>query len=258
MSDLETILTSSVYTRDSSSGVLTPNERQARIRVKNNVGLQFILKQANGADEVFDFGSQTIEDYVAGSSKQAVAGDMNLGAVAGSEDGGNPKFLASVMGNVLGDGLTKDANYLGGVIGHYSITGAKATTYPAGAVLAGIGDGVTQCDGAVVAYIDGDSGITNAGAAFKVRNNNSTPGSGFNFGVDLFDAAHDGYLAVAYLTADIRLEKANAIKSGSVDPSAGGGVDLPQGSIFLRINGAIGSTVYYKRGAAATDWTAVA
>lgn len=151
-----------------------------------------------------------IEEETPTGSYQSVAFDLTIGADSGSADGTNPKYIGTAMFNLLGADLTasKDANYLGGVIGAYSITGTKRTTYPAGAILGQITDGVTQADGAFVAYIDGDSATTTAGAAYKVRNNNSTAASGFDFGVDLQDAAHDGYAAVDkdfYLKAPMRL-----------------------------------------------------
>lgn len=141
--------------------------------------------------------------YSGTSSFQPVGIDLNLAAAAGSTGG---KFLSPVMGNVLGTNLTKAGNYIGGLIGHYNIAGSNATTYPSGAVLGGIGDGTTTAKGAFVAYIDGDSALTTANAAFKVMGNNSTGGSQFAYGLDLFDASHDGFNAVSYTTADIRFQ----------------------------------------------------
>jgi hypothetical protein len=144
------------------------------------------------------------ETYVDSHSHQSDAADLTLDSKAGSSTSGSPKYLASSMWNVFGDTLTRTANYIAGVIGAYSVTGTKSSTYPTGAVLAQITDGVTDVDGAVVAYIDGDSSQTNAGAAFTVRNNNSTPGSGFAFGVDLKGPTHDGYPAVAFIDGEMR------------------------------------------------------
>jgi hypothetical protein len=162
-------------------------------------------------------GVEIAASYASAGSFQPVAVDLTPSATAGSGDGADPDFVAAIMGNLLGEDLTADANYLGGLIGHYSVTGAKATTYPAGAVLAGISDGVTEADGAFVAYIDGDGSQTNAGAAFKVRHNNSTVGSGFSYGLDLYDAAHDGYNAVDFVTADIRLHNQMVIHNDEAD-----------------------------------------
>src|SRR3990170_5168977 len=164
-------------------------------------------------------GQTTTHRYGETGSYQAVAADLNLDAGAG--DSTNPKFIGAVMGNLLGDALTKTKNYLGGLIGHYSVTGARATTYPAGAVLAGIGDGSDLADGAVVAYVDGDSALTKANAAFKAMSNNSTPGSGFDFGLDLLGAAHDGYPALAILKADLRLSSDVCHLSGAGAPVNG-------------------------------------
>lgn len=141
-----------------------------------------------------DGGVEAAPTYGGDSSFQTVAGDLNLEPAVG--DNADTHFYAGGMFSVLGAALTKTKNYLGGVIGAYGLTGTKATTYPSGAVLAQVSDGVTEVDGAVVAYIDGDSAVTHADAMFKVRCNNSTPGSGADFGLDLQDASHDGYLPV--------------------------------------------------------------
>lgn len=134
-------------------------------------------------------------EYDAVGSFQPIAPDLNLAAGAGSDDGADPSYLGTIMGNVLGADLTEDSNYIGGVIGAYSVTGAKASNYPTGAVLAQITDGVTEVQGAVTAYIDGDGTQTNANAAFAIMQNNSVPGSGFDWVVDGHGEAHDGYNA---------------------------------------------------------------
>lgn len=190
-------------------------------------------------------GSQYVEagvecTYAGTDSFQGHWVDLTLGAGAGSADGGDPSYLAAYMGNLLGESLTDDANYLAGVLGAYSVTGNKATTYPAGAVLAQITDGVTQADGAVVAYIDGDGSQTNAGAAFKVKSNNSTAASGFDFALDAQDAAHDGYQAVDsafYKKGIMRLTEDICVLVGTATPTdgtSGTGADIAgKGSMHL-------------------------
>ena len=173
--------------------------------------------------------------YAGTGSFQAVAPDLNLDPAAGSADGSNPKFIAAMMGNLIGAMLTKDANYLAGVIGAFSVTGTKATTYPAGGVLAQISDGVTEADGAVVAYVDGDSAVTKANAAFKAMSNNSNAGSGFDYGLDLTSPAHDGYNDLAILKSDIRMSSDVCMFSGAtapVDGTTGAGFAGP-GSLYI-------------------------
>ncbi len=227
-----------------------------------NAGLKW-----NSADEVLEIvgglGLPLFEEYAAAGSHQIVAADLEPSATAGSSDGADPDFIAAIMGNLIkaSGGMTSDANYLAGVIGHFSIVGTVASTYPTGAVLAGIGDGVTDCHGAVVAYIDGDSAQTNCGAMFKVMSNNSTAASGPDFGMDLQDAAHDGYQAVNrafYKKAEIRLTgdaliftNAGAPSDGvTLDNVAGRGslcIDVTNG--FLYINtGTITDSVWTKVG----------
>lgn len=198
--------------------------------------------------------------YSGKSSYQDVGVDLTLGAAAGKT--GDTAFLAPIMGNVFGSTLTKLGNYLGGLIGHYSITGTKATTFPAGAVLAGIGDGVTAADGAVVAYIDGDSAQTNCGAMFKVRSNNSTPGSGPDFGLDLQDASHDGFQpvdAAFYKSAPVRLVGDVCLLVGSGNPTngtTGAGVTGP-GSLYFDVAIATKAVYVNSNTKASPTWTAL-
>src|SRR6185369_13612472 len=64
-------------------------------------------------------------------SFQTVAADLNLDAAAGNV-ASNPKFLAGVMGNAIGDSLTKAGAYIAGVIAALAVTGTKATHYQVG------------------------------------------------------------------------------------------------------------------------------
>ena len=214
------------------------------------------LRRALTEDKIADELQETVDDatlnvaniqsgsneYSSEDSHQVLGPDMNVSADVGSDDGGDPSFISTIMGNLIGDALTKAANYLAGVIGAYSVTGAKATSYPAGAVLAQISDGVTEADGAVVAYVDGDSGLTKANAAFKAMSNNSTAGSGFDFGLDLTSPAHDGYNALAILKADLRLSNdvCTLQKAGSpVDGTSGDGAGFAgPGSLCIDTAGA--------------------
>jgi hypothetical protein len=176
-------------------------------------------------------------NYSGTGSFQPIGIDLNLAAAAGGTTG---KFLAPIMGNIFGTNLSKAGNYLGGVIGHYNIAGTSATTYPNGAVLGGIGDGTTTAKGAFIAYIDGDSALTTARAAFKVMSNNSTPGSRFDYGVDLFDNAHDGFNAVSYGTADIRFSGGATLSlltgTASLDFGAWSGTDCQ--TLTITVTGA--------------------
>jgi hypothetical protein len=186
-------------------------------------------------------------------SFQPIGADLELAAAAGSAADDNPKFLAAGMGNLLGDGLTKDANYLAGLIGAYSVTGAKATKYPSGGLLGIIMDGVTDVDGGVVAHIDGDSGVTKANAAFKAKMTNSNAGSGFDFGLDLYDPAFGSYIELPMLKADLRLSKEVCVLSNAGVPGAGVGAGVAgPGSLCIdRTN----KKAYINGGSKATpDW----
>lgn len=214
--------------------------------------------------QVQDHSCIEIEQTAGGPrSKQGLAADLTLQSDSG-KGSGNTAQMGGVMGNVFNAGIpaanmSLAGNYLFGVQGAYSITGTGASTFPTGAVLAQIGDGSTDAKGAVVAFIDGDGAVTKAGAAYKVMNNNSTGGSGFNYGVDLSDATHDGFPAVAYLKADQRLSNGQEFYTGSATTRAA--VRAQAGT-----QGAVGSAYFssagkqYTKVAAAgadTDWQRV-
>lgn len=194
-------------------------------------------------------------NYTGTGSFQPVGIDLNLGTAAGGTTG---KFIAPIMGNLFGNNQTKAGNYYGGLVGHYNIAGTNATTYPSGAVLGGIGDGTTTAKGAFIAYIDGDSAQTNAGAAFKVMHNNSTAASKFTYGLDLYDPARDGYNAVSYANADVRLTNEICILSGSgvpVDGVSGTGAGFAgTGSLYVRTTGVLYINTNTK---ASPTWTVV-
>lgn len=217
--------------RPSLNGALQTVENGTTVAVASGAAIDV----KNGGEVKFS------DTYSGTSSYQPIWGDLTLAAAAGSTDG---KFLAPFMGNVFGTNLTKAGNYIGGVIGHYSVDGTNASTYPVGAVLGGITDGTTTADGAFVAYIDGDSASTTARSGFKVMTNNSTASSGFDFGVDLQDAAHDGYAAVDedfYLKAPMRLVKdvVFLVNDGApVDGTSGSGAgNAGPGSLFFDTSG---------------------
>lgn len=140
--------------------------------------------------------------YAGTGSFQPIGPDLNLDAAAGSST--DSKYIAVGMFNVIGDALTKTKTYIAAVIAKLSITGTNLSTYPRAAIAAEIGDGVTEASAAFCAVLGGDSALTTATAAFGVDLQNSTPGSGFAFGVDLSRATHDGYPANSFTDSDLR------------------------------------------------------
>lgn len=160
-----------------------------------------------------------------------------------------PVVGAGVFGRVNGSTptLTAGTAYLGGTFGYYGITGSINNTHPKGGVIGVIGAVTTSADAAVLALIDGDTGVTTAGAAFGVRYTNSTSGSGFGYGLDLYSAAIGSYLPVSYATADIRLSSGAVIKTGAGVPGATtcNTATAPNGSLYINTSASSASTVLY-------------
>lgn len=125
--------------------------------------------------------------YADGGSFQPIGPDLELDPDAGTSDAGDSSFLAPIMGNLIGEDLTQEHNYLAGLIGALSVIGTRATVLPMAAVLAILMDGVTEADGIVTAHIDGSdpSAETRARAAFAVSILNNHEDSGVDYGLDL-------------------------------------------------------------------------
>jgi hypothetical protein len=130
---------------------------------------------------------------------------LNVESSFGSNDPNNPASAQAVRGRITGTNLTGNSNYLTGVTGQYLITGTNASDFLKTGVLGVVGDQTTTADAAVVAYLDGDGGLTTAGAAYGVSMKNSTSGSGFDYGLDLqwIDLGLTG-LDAPFKQADIR------------------------------------------------------
>ena len=110
---------------------------------------------------------------------------LTVSSAFGSSDPNSPASAQGLRGRITGSNLTGNSNYLTGVTGQYLITGTNASNFIKAGVLGVVGDQTTTADAAVVAYLDGDGGLTTAAAAYGVSMKNSTGGSGFDYGLDL-------------------------------------------------------------------------
>jgi hypothetical protein len=122
---------------------------------------------------------------VGGGATIGVRSILAIDSAFGSNDANDPASAQAVRGRVTGSNLTKTRNYVTGVTGQYLVTGTNASEFINTGLLGVVGDQTTTANAAVVAYLDGDGGLTTAGSAYGVSMKNSTPGSGFDYGLDL-------------------------------------------------------------------------
>lgn len=189
--------------------------REARVK-----GLRY-NQWMESLDDLPIFGE--VVEWDRAQAMQAIGGNLGLAAAVGSSTSTAPVYLAGGMFEVFGGAdvgttvnLSATANMIAALIGKYSHRGTNASTYPGAAVRAEIGDRTTAAYAAVLAVVGGDLGVATAPAAFSVDNQNSTPTSGFLYGLDLLgNGAHDGYPALAFRSggADIRLNSGGLIVS---------------------------------------------
>lgn len=240
--------------------------------IQSSGGSSVLISQSDGTV------SASSASYAASTSKQAVSGDLNLAAGAGTSTALTSAYLAGGMGNVLLDGsLTNTENIVAGLIGKYNITGTNASTYPKAGVVGEIsgaktGQTSSSADGAFVAVIGGDEGTVRARAAYTVDFNNTGTHNGnasyFNFGLDLQGpGSHSGYMTGRYQDGFARLGGiySNAgtletvadlcILGGTSAPTDGasgtGAGQCGAGSAYYRQAGA-SSNVYINRGTKAS------
>jgi hypothetical protein len=100
---------------------------------------------------------------------------------------------------------------MAGVVGKFAVIGTYANNALMAGVMGIINTNTLSGDAAVMAFMDGDSGVTTCRAAFGVAMAQTTPGSGFEFGIDLKmqDPIADGGGSsgvIAYTKANIRME----------------------------------------------------
>jgi hypothetical protein len=124
-------------------------------------------------------------NVVGGGATVGVRSILAIDSAFGSNDANDPASAQAVRGRVTGSNLTKTRNYVAGVTGQYLVTGTNASEFINTGLLGVVGDQTTTANAAVVAYLDGDGGLTTAGSAYGVSMKNSTPGSGFDYGLDL-------------------------------------------------------------------------
>src|SRR3990167_8982540 len=160
------------------------------------------------------------------SSRQTVQADAIFSGFTGG-------YGAGVMGNAVSGTIGAGNSIIGGLIGKYNLADSSPSDHPQGAVIGEIGEDVgdtTLPDGAFIAVLGGDTEAVDAGAAYTVRYLNSTVGSQFNYGLDLFGAAIYSYLTVSYATADIRLQNSETISNAT-----NGVIDMSGAAVLNRI-----------------------
>jgi hypothetical protein len=174
---------------------------------------------------------------VGGGATVGVRSILAIDSAFGSNDANDPASAQAVRGRVTGSNLSKTRNYVAGVTGQYLVTGTNASEFINTGLLGVVGDQTTTANAAIVAYLDGDGGLTTAGSAYGVSMKNSTPGSGFDYGLDLqFINLDIAGTTTPFKQADIRFNNgvelvanvANTISLGA-SLTVNGNLTLPEG-----------------------------
>jgi hypothetical protein len=133
----------------------------------------------------------------------------------GSSDYTVPGEAFSVFGRVQSGAPfaavpTTTFNHMAGTVGEFAVIGTYANFGLMAGVMGTINTNTLSGDAAVMAFMDGDSGVTTCRSAFGVAMAQTTAGSGFEYGIDLkmqdpvLDAGGPSGV-IPYKTAEIRL-----------------------------------------------------
>ena len=175
---------------------------------------------------------------VGGGSDVGAASTLSIDPAFGSNDWNDPASAQAVRGRVTGSNLTKTHNYIIGATGTYNVTGTNASLFPKVGLFGVIGDTTTTADAAIMAFVDGDSGETRAGAAYGVGMINSTANSGFDYGLDLqFFNSGVPNTTHPFKQADVRLNNGVLIKSVDTAVVDGDATTLAVGTVVLTSHG---------------------
>ena len=134
----------------------------------------------------------------------------------GSSDYQSPGEALAVFGRVqtgapFATVPSTNFNYMAGVAGEFAVIGSYANNALMAGVMGIINTNTLSGDAAVMAFMDGDAGVTTCRAAFGVAMAQTTGGSGFEFGIDLkmqdpvADAGGPSGV-IPYTKANIRME----------------------------------------------------
>ena len=183
------------------------------------------------------YSATTSATTIGGGATTGFSSIVTIAPTFGSSDPNDPSSAQGVRGRVTGSNLSSTASFNIGVTGMYNVTGTNASLFPKVGVLGVIGDTTTTADAAVMAYLDGDGGVTTANAAFGVAMINTTGASGFNYGVDLqFINTGVPSSTTPFKQADIRLNNGLLIKSVTTSVTNNDVTTLPAGTIVITSN----------------------
>ena len=157
---------------------------------------------------------------------------------------------------------TTTFNHVAGTVGNFAVIGTYNNNGLMAGVLGIINTNTLSGDAAVMAFMQGDSGVTTARAAYGVAMVQTTSGSGFDFGIDLKmqDPQLDGggpTGVIPYKKANIRMENDVVFMNAAGVPSNGttGANFAGKGSLYVNITTGI---LYINTGTLASPtWTVV-
>ena len=144
-------------------------------------------------------------------------------------------------------------NHMAGTVGEFAVIGTYSNNGLMAGVMGIINTNTLSGDAAVMAFMDGDSGVTTARCAFGVAMAQTTAGSGFEYGLDLKmqDPVFDGGGPTGvypYTKANIRMEDDVVVMVDAGAPVNGTTGDNFAGTGSLYVNSTAG-VLYINTGA---------
>ena len=214
-------------------------------------------------------GGDYVIDNTSGTEAYGFYSRIEIGDGWGSNSDQTPGTAYSLYGRVQGGSPfstmpTTTANHVAGVYGNYAMIGSTTNTGLKTGVLATINTNVLGADAACIAFMQGDSGVTTCTSAFGVAMVQTTPGSGFDYGLDLkmidVNQRMGGGSAIKpYAKANIRMEDdvCVLVDAGAPTSGASGTGDNYAGTGSLYVDSTAGKLYINTGTISSPTWTVV-
>jgi hypothetical protein len=195
-----------------------------------------------GVSQAVDVERDIINATTGGHFVQGIFAKVNLNDEFGKNATlGDPNTVQVIRARISGDDPEAEFTNVSAVRADWNCKGTTLATsdiFPKACVLGSVQPQTSTCKSVFQAYLEGDTGTSNADSAFGVITKNSTAGTNFNY---ILDAVNNNVITGAEVpilpaVADIRLSNGLLLKSVADAITDGDATALPAGAVVLTSN----------------------
>ena len=212
----------------------------------NKLEIDGVLSQQGapvaGLNNVVDVEYDIVDANSGGHYVQGIYAKLNVNDNFGKNATlGDPNTLQVIRARLTADDPEAEFTNFSAVRGDWNMKGVTLATsdiFPKACFLGSVQPQTSTCKSVFQAYLEGDTGTSNADSAFGVITKNSTAGTNFNY---ILDAVNNNVITGAEVPilpaiADIRLSNGLLLKSVADAITDGDATALPAGAVVVTSN----------------------